>query len=417
MYYVFILYVLNCRDIPPGNPKESDDIMNKKISLGLALSLVAISIAVTFILTSFFSLQSFNKKVVDVNEKAKKYSSLQILDTYVRDNYYGDIDEKTLNDGILKGYVSGIDDKYSRYLTEKEYLSQQSDDSGELVGLGLTLAQDESGYILITEIIPGSPALDSGLTEGDIITKVEGIDVKDMSFSEAVDSMRGSEGSNITLTVRREGKDTDYTFTRRSIEVKSVTGEMLSGYVGYIKISSFRKNTPEQFIEVLERLNANGANALIFDLRDNPGGLVTALEECLDPLLPEGAIATADYKDGHSETIVYSDESELDMPMVVIVNENTASSAELFAASLHDFGKAQIVGTQTYGKGVMQETSEFEDGGAVVLTVAEVKTTLSDTYNKIGISPDFPVENEEEDFDSQYYKALEVIQMLLNGEL
>ncbi len=383
--------------------------MNKKISLGLSLSLIAVSIAVTFILTSFFSLQSFNKKVVDVNEKSKKYSSLQVLDSYVRDNYFGDIDEKALSDGIMKGYISGIGDKYSRYLTETEYLTEKNEDSGELVGLGLTLAEDESGYMRISEVLEDSPASDSGLAEDDIITNIDGIDIKEAGFDVGMDAMRGTEGSSITLTVRREGKTTDYVLVRRTIKVKTVDAEMLGNNIGYIKVTGFKKNTPDQFISALERLTANGAKSLIFDVRDNNGGLVPALEECLDPLLPEGVVATAEYNDGRSETIVYSDDSEIDMPMAVIVNENTASSAELFAAALKDSGKAVIVGSQTYGKGVMQVTNEMDDGGAVVLTVAEYKTTKSECYNGIGITPDVQVENEVEGIDSQYSKAIEVL--------
>ncbi len=385
--------------------------MNKKISLGLALSLIAISVAVTFILTSFFSLQSFNSKVVDVNEKSKKYSSLQLMDTYVRDNFYGEINEGDLSDGILKGYISGLDDQYSRYLTADEYLSEQSDDSGELVGLGLTLAQDESGYIRISEILTDSPAAETGLVQGDLIIRIDGLDVIDTGFEESVEAMRGTEGSSITLTIRRDGIDTDYTFTRRAINVVSVTGEMLGGYIGYIKITGFKKNTPEQFIETLERLTTNGAKYLLFDVRDNPGELVSALEECLDPLLPEGVVATAEYKDGHSETIAYSDASELDLPMAVLVNEKTASAAELFAGALKDFGKASIVGMQTFGKGVMQATTPFEGGGAIVLTVAEYKTPFSPCYNGVGITPDYRVENEEADIDAQYSKAIEVLKM------
>ena len=386
--------------------------MNKKISFGLALSLIAVSIAVTFILTSFFSLQSFNTKVVDVNEKAKKYTALQALDSYVRDNYYGDINENTLSDGIMKGYVSGIDDKYSRYLTEEEYLTEQNDNSGTLVGLGLTIAEDESGYIRISKIISDSPATDSGLLENDIIIAIDGVDVKDIGFAEASDAMRGTEGSPISLTIRRDGKDTEYSFTRRSIEVTTVEAEMLGNYVGYIKISGFKQNTPQQFIDALERLTANGATSLVFDLRDNGGGLVSALSECLDPLLPEGIVATAEYKDGHSETLVYSDASELNIPMAVIVNENTASAAELFAASLRDFGKAPLVGSQTYGKGVIQTTTELENGGAVILTVAEYKTAFSECYDGIGLTPDVPVENDVEGFDAQYSAAIEVVQQI-----
>ena len=383
--------------------------MNKKISLGLALSLIAVSMAVTFILTSFFSLQSFNRKVVDVNEKSKKYTSLQVLDSYVRENYFGDIDENTLSDGIMKGYVSGVGDKYSRYLTAAEYLTEKNENSGELVGLGLTLAEDASGYMRISEILEDSPAFDSGLMTGDIITAIDGLDVKEAGFSEGMDAMRGTEGSPITLTVRRDGKSDDYTFVRRSIEVKTVKAEMLGSQIGYIKITGFKQNTPDQFISALERLTANGATSLIFDLRDNSGGLVPALQECIDPLLPEGIIATAEYKDGHTETIVYSDDSELDLPMVTIVNENTASAAELFAAALRDFGKAPMVGSQTYGKGVLQETNEMENGGAVILTVAEYKTANSDCYDGIGLTPDYQVENEDENVDAQYNKAVEIL--------
>jgi carboxyl-terminal processing protease len=383
--------------------------MNKKISLGLALSLIAVSMAVTFILTSFFSLQSFNKKVVDVTEKSKKYTSLQTLDGYIRENYYGDIDESKLSDGLMKGYVSGIGDKYSRYLTAAEYLTEKNENSGELVGLGLTLAEDASGYMRISEIMEDSPAFDSGLTDGDIITAIDGLDVKEAGFSVAMDAMRGTEGSPVKLTVRREGKEQEYSFVRRSIEVKTVKAEMLGSQIGYIKITGFKENTPQQFIDALERLTTNGAKSLIFDLRDNNGGLITALQDCVDPLLPEGVIAEAEYKDGHTETIVYSDESELDLPMVTIVNSGTASAAELFAASLRDFGKAPVVGSQTYGKGVMQETNEMDNGGAVILTVARYRTTVSECYDGIGLTPDYQVENEDEKVDAQYNKAVEIL--------
>lgn len=382
--------------------------MNKKISLGLALSLVAIASAVTFILTSFFSLQSFNEKVMDVNEKAKKYSSLQVLDAYVRENYLGEINESELNDGILKGYAAGLNDKYSRYLSKNEYIEEMNSNEGHQVGLGLTLQEDSSGYIRIVDILPNSPASDSELKPDDIIIKVNGEEVITAGFDASMEAMSGVDGAEVTITVRRDGIDTDHTLVRRSIEIVSVTSEMLNNYIGYIKIDGFKNNTPDQFIEALERLTANGAKALIFDVRDNGGGSVTALEDCLDPLLPEGVIATAEYKDGHSETIIHSDSSELELPMVVLMNENTASAAELFSVSLKDFGKAELVGTQTYGKGVMQTTAEFDGGGAVILTVANCKTTVSDFYNGIGISPDYSVKNESENYDAQQSKAIEV---------
>ncbi|MDE6092007.1 MAG: S41 family peptidase [Ruminococcus sp.] len=388
--------------------------MNKKISLGLAISLIAIASAVTFILTSFFSLQSFNRTIFGVNEQAKKYNALQAVDSYVRENFYGDIDENSIIDGILKGYVSGLDDRYSRYLTADEYIDEKSDNAGEMTGLGLTLEEDESGYIRIVDIMPDSPVSETAIKPDDFIVAVEGADVSEIGFSKSIESMSGTEGTDITLTVRRDGVDKNYTLTRRPIEIVTVTGEMLNNYIGYIKITGFKQNTSQQFIDILERLTLNGAKGIIFDVRENGGGLLDALEDCLDPLLPEGIIATAEYSDSHTETIVYSDESEINLPVVVLVNGHTASAAELFAASLKDFGKAELIGSQTYGKGVMQTTTELVNGGAVVLTIAKYKTAVSECYDGIGITPDYVVENENENIDEQYNKAIEIISGKIN---
>lgn len=375
--------------------------MNKKISLGFAISLIAIASAVTFILTSFFSLQSFNKKV-------GKYDSLQEIDTLVHENFYGDIDENDINNGILKGYISGLNDKYSRYLTADEYSDEKSDNAGEMTGLGITVKKDDSGYIKVTEIMPDSPVSESDIKIDDLIVSVNGNDVLETGFEKSMEIMSEKDNTEVSIIVRRDGVDKTYTLTRRPIEMVTVTGEMLDNYIGYIKISGFKQNTPQQFNDALDEIIQNGAKGIIFDLRENGGGLVDALEDCLDPLLPEGTIATAEYSDGNSKTIVYSDKSEINIPMVVIVNEHTASAAELFAASLKDFGKADIVGKTTYGKGVMQSTIELSNGGAVVLTIAKYKTTISECYDGIGITPDYIVQNEDDD-DDQYNKALEVI--------
>lgn len=382
--------------------------MNKKISLVLAISLIIIASSVTFILTSLFSFKSFN-------EKNSKYNTLQTLDSFVKENFYGDIDEDNINDGILKGYVSGLNDKYSRYLTAEEYADEKSDNAGQMTGLGLTLEENEDGYIKIVDIMPDSPVSEQDIKAGDLIVSVNGSDVLETGFKEAIELMSGTDRTEVTLTIRRNGTDTVHTLTRRPIEVVTVTGEMLDNHIGYIKISGFKQNTSQQFNDELEKLIDNGAKGIIFDLRENGGGLLDSLEKCLDPLLPEGIIATAEYGDGHSDTIVYSDKSEINIPMVVLVNAHTASAAELFAASLKDFGKAEIVGTTTYGKGVMQSTTEFTNGGAIVLTIAEYKTSVSECYDGVGITPDYVVENENDDSDEQYNKAIEVITKKISG--
>lgn len=382
--------------------------MNKKISLVLAISLIIIASSVTFILTSLFSFKSFN-------EKNSKYNTLQTLDSFVKENFYGDIDEDNINDGILKGYVSGLNDKYSRYLTAEEYADEKSDNAGQMTGLGLTLEENEDGYIKIVDIMPDSPVSEQDIKAGDLIVSVNGSDVLETGFKEAIELMSGTDRTEVTLTIRRNSTDTVHTLTRRPIEVVTVTGEMLDNHIGYIKISGFKQNTSQQFNDELEKLTDNGAKGIIFDLRENGGGLLDSLEKCLDPLLPEGIIATAEYGDGHSDTIVYSDKLEINIPMIVIVNAHTASAAELFAASLKDFGKAEIVGTTTYGKGVMQSTTEFQNGGAVILTIAEYKTSVSECYDGVGITPDYVVENENDDSDEQYNKAIEVITKKISG--
>lgn len=380
--------------------------MNKKISLGFAISLIAIASVVTFILTSFFTFINFN-------EKYKKYSNLQSLENFVQENFYGDIDETNVSDGILKGYISALDDRYSRYLTAEEYKGEKSDNAGKMTGLGLTIERDESGYMKIAGTMPDSPVSETDIQKGDMIVSVNGIDVLETGFEKSMELISANE--EVTLTVRRDGTDKSYTLKRRPIEMITVTGEMTDDYIGYIKISGFKQNTSQQFLNELEKLKSYGAKGIIFDLRDNGGGLLETLEKCLDPLLPEGIIATAEYSDGHSDTIVQSDKEELNIPMVVIVNGHTASAGELFTASLKDFGKAEIVGTTTYGKGVMQTTAELSDGGAVVLTIAEYKTTVSECYDGIGITPDYVVENENEDSDEQYKKAVEIIMSKITG--
>lgn len=390
--------------------------MNKKISLGLALSLVAIACAVTFIITSFFSLQSFNQKVVDVKEKAEKYEQLENIDSFVRENYFGDIDEELLSYGILKGYINGLDDKYSSYLTPNEYQEMLADDSGMVIGLGITVLEDESGYLSIASIMEDSPVSQSVLEIGDIIVAIDGKDVLEYGVDESIASMHGTSGSDIEITIRRNGEDIPLTFTRQTIEITSVTSRMLDNYIGYIKISSFKENTPEQFRTELEKLTMNGAEALIFDLRDNGGGLATALEECLDPLLPEGVIATARYNDDQTETLIYSDESELTIPMTVIVNGKTASASELFAVALRDFKQSPLVGEQTYGKGVIQNTYAFDDGSAVSLTIAEYQTSVSECFDGVGLTPDYITVMNDEDDDTQLSKAMEVTMNTLNGE-
>lgn len=394
--------------------------MNKKVSLGVTISVAAMTAAITFIVTLFFSLQQFNSQVQAVKEKAAKYDRLESVDTYVRSNFYLPLDddaEEKLMDGILKGYVSGLDDPYSHYLTSEEYREMMEKESGKQVGIGVTASYTEENLIEIMEVEEGSPAETAGIQVGDFITHVDSDDVTEMGFEEAVGRIRGDENTEVRLNILRDGEEKKFIIVRKSFDLKTVKGQLFDGRIGYIRITNFRENTAEQFQEKLEELTANGAEALVFDVRNNSGGLLSALQQMLDPLLPEGVIATATYQDGTTNTIVYSDASELNLPMVVLVNGSSASAAELFAASLHDFGKATLVGEKTFGKGIMQNTIRMNDGGGLTLTTATYQVEGSECYHGVGIEPDVKIEageytgtgDPDPETDPQLSTALELL--------
>lgn len=371
--------------------------MNHKVSVGVTISIAAIVCALTFVVTSFLTLQGFNEKVQAVKEKAEKYERLEALDTYVRENYYSEeLDEEALMNGILKGYVAGLDDPYSTYMTAEEYSAKMTRESGQTIGIGVTVTKADDGMIQVVSVQENSPAEEAGVQPEDRIIAVDGASVAELGYDTAVDHVKGDEGTTVSLTIDRGGKELKLRITRKSYEVVTVHSQMLEGQIGYIRISAFRENTVEQYRDALDGLVANGARGLIFDVRNNGGGLLSALSEMLDPLLPEGTIATATYQGGNTETVVTSDAEELNLPMAVLVDGNSASAAELFSASLRDFGKAKLVGTTTYGKGVMQVTRKMEDGGGLTLTVATYQTVLSECYQGVGLTPDIEVEASEE---------------------
>lgn len=336
-----------------------------------------------------------------LENKLGQASRLIELEEYIDENFYTDADKESAAAGALKGYVMGLDDPYSQYLTAEEYAGWQEMESGTMVGIGVTVQADEKGLYIVS-VEEGYPADKSGIREGDIITAVEGQKVIESGYDEAVKCVKGEEGTIVNLTILRNDKEIALNVLRSEINVVTAKGYMLENDIGYIRISAFRENTDEQFLEALSLLTANGAKGIIFDLRDNGGGMLSALCNMLDPLLPEGNIAIATYGNGDVENIVTSKKGELDLPMAVLVNGNTASAAELFAASLSDFDKAVLVGETTFGKGVMQQTREVA-GGALTLTVATYQTVLGECYHGTGITPDYEIALPE-DYIADYDK-------------
>ena len=218
--------------------------MNHKVSLGVTISIAAIVCAVTFVLTSFFSLQSFNEKVQAVKEKAEKYERLEALDTYVREKYYTDeIDEDALMNGMLKGYVAGLGDPYSSYMTAEEYAERMEKESGQQIGIGVTVSMDEDGNIFVNSVEDNSPAAEVDIRAEDVITAVDGNIVTEVGFDTAVEAVRGDEGTSVRLTILRDGKELQKTVVRKNYDVKTVYSQMLDNQIGYIRITAFRENT------------------------------------------------------------------------------------------------------------------------------------------------------------------------------
>ena len=339
-----------------------------------------------------------------------------IIDEY----YYKDAADTEYLSTALKGMAVGLGDPYSCYMTPEELNEHQVSNSGSLVGIGVSVMQDKNGDYVIGEVHEDSPAEAAGLEVNDIIYSVEGKTVKGMDFNELIGYIRGEEDTSFKMTVTREGKQIEKTLTRKTIENITVEYTQLEGKIGYIKIKSFKEVTERQYLEAMQKALEDKSEGIIFDLRDNGGGIVNACQQCLDPLLPEGDIAVAQYRDGHEITICTSDDKEIHIPMTVIVNENTASAAELFSAALKDFGKAKLVGQKTFGKGIMQDTFTMSNGGAVKITVAKYRTVRSECFHEIGVSPDYEVtlpegvdiSNPDPNKDTQLKKAMEVVKTL-----
>lgn len=375
--------------------------------------IIAYTTAISCILTGLIFLLYIKRYEKSNKELVNYYEVKDYIDKY----FYKDVDDGKLMEAAIMGMVSGLEDPYAEYMPPDDYSKAKENSSGSLIGIGVSVWVNENDEFEITEISPDSPASESDIKEHDIIVRVDGIDTKNMDIDNLVSLIKGKENTDVTLTLKRDNSEIERTITRKVIKSVTVEYQMLENNIAYIKINSFKEVTMEQYEENLNKALSDGAEKLIFDLRNNGGGQVNACEACLDPLLPEGDIATAEYRDGHSEVICRSDEQELDLPIIVLVNENTASAAELFSSALRDFNKAKLVGKNTFGKGIMQNVIDLSFGAGLKITVAEYKTAKSECYHEIGLAPDYEVElPENTDIskpdpknDPQLKKAIEVL--------
>lgn len=353
---------------------------------------------------------------IRLSEDASSEEKLSVLKGLIDENYIGDVDEEALEEGIYKGYIQGLEDPYSVYYNEEETKDLYETTEGEYSGIGAVLSQDlESGVITLVQIYEGSPAAKAGLKDNDILTKVGDIEVTGMDLSEVVTYIKGEKGTDVDLTVLRgeDAEEITVTATRDTVEAQTIKYEMLEGQTGYLSVSEFDSVTYAQYEEALNKLTDQGMTGLIVDLRNNPGGNLNTVCEMLDMVLPKGTIVYTEDKDGKRETATSDDEHQINVPMVVLVNGNSASASEIYAGAIQDYGIGKIVGTQTYGKGVVQQIFDLGDGTSVKLTIAEYFTPNGRSIDGEGITPDVEVEYEADEnnpeADNQLEKALEVM--------
>lgn len=398
--------------------------MSKKVSLGVAATVTLIAMAVTFSMTMTVSMNMFNNTVSSVKNKERMYNKLSEVDRYVRANEYFDINDDTLNDTIASGYMLGISDRYARYYSAKAYSERVGLANGRLMGIGVAVVKDpSSGYARIIRVYDNTPATNVGLEVGGFITAIGDTSTRSMSDTAAMTSaLLGEEGSIVSikyLTPLREEQSFEIThanYTTPSIS----TVRLMDNGVGYLRIDSFTSGTAVEFRNAVNSLTNQGATSLIFDLRDNSGENLNAALVATDYCVPSGLIAQSQDKDGNVTDLRMSDENEITLPMVCLVNDSTASGAELFANALRKMAGATIVGSTTAGKGVLlSDPQSLSDGSAVVITVGILLDNEGKNWNGTGLTPDVDASltNDEQssyydftvDNDPQITKAINAI--------
>lgn len=341
---------------------------------------------------------------------------------YLIDNYYlEDADKEELKEGIYTGLVYGLGDSYSRYYTAREYTEENSSTQGEYVGIGIVMQKNEEGGVRVVECYEGGPGEKAGLKADDVISAVDGEDITQSDVAEVADKIKGRDGEQVVLTIHREGVEEamELTVPITDVELPSVFHEMLDEDTGYIRITEFKGVTFQQYRNAFAELKDSGMEKLVVDLRNNPGGLLNSVCDILNEILPEGLIVYTEDKYGNRSEERSEGKHPLDIPLAVLVNESSASASEIFAGAVQDYGIGTIVGTTTYGKGVVQSIRTLADGSAVKLTVSNYFTPKGNSIHEVGISPDVEVKldanllNKEEithEEDNQLQKALEILE-------
>ena len=388
--------------------------------------LVVLVAFITFLVTSivmyqYFTNDSFGKSIVEKSEQTSDIA--ETLEDYRRiiDKYYlGDVDEEKLKEGAIAGYIKGLDDEYTEYISKEDMADYMADTTGNFVGIGVYMVQDtEANKIMVLSPIKGSPAEKAGLQPGDYIIAVDGVTYTGEQMTEASNKIKGETGTTVKLQIQRKDETLDIELTRENIKVNPVEGEVLENNIGYIEFSSFDDGTAEEFKAKFEELQGKGIKSLIIDLRNNGGGIVDEALEIANYILDKDSVILYEVDKNNNETVEKTtDEPIINMPIVILTNENTASSSEILAGALKDHKKATIVGEKTYGKGVIQRLLTLPDGSGLKITSEKYLTPNRTEINKVGIEPDEKVElpetvtnilNVEKTEDTQLQKAIEIL--------
>ncbi len=351
--------------------------------------------------------KAYDEKIANLEVQTDKYGTLSEIEELAEAYYMGDLDDKKVEEGLISGYIYGMGDRYAYYYSPDDFTTYNEENNGKMVGIGVRVIYDNTlGGIYVTAVMPGSPALESGLSHGDLIVGVEDKSVADIGYYEAVNMIKnGEENTSVKLHVAHKSDDyktaEEITVERRAIDNKTVYSELIYGNIGYVEITEFNKTTSDELKNAVLDLMSNDAEKLVFDVRNNPGGDLDGVAGALDFLLPEGPIIHIVSKKG-VEKVINSDANCIDLPMAVLVNGSTASAGELFCCSLKDYGKAVLVGTQTYGKGSMQSVIRLSNGGGFSFTTNRYDPPYSENYDGVGVTPDIEIELTEE-LAAHYY--------------
>ena len=362
--------------------------MNKLLKLMSYILVATLASAATFAVMAF--------------EPRNGYDKLDELRALIDEKFVGDFDWKTAEDAAAAGLIEGIGDRWSYYMSAERYETYLEQMNNSYVGVGITVTEREDKYLDILEVTKGGPAEGAGIEPGGVVIRVGDQDISEIGINGATGLIKGEEGTEVTLTIRYDGEDREFTMTRAYFEITVAWGRMLEDGIGLVTIENFDGRCADETLAAIEELRAQGAEKLIFDVRNNPGGYVSELCEILDYLLPEGPLFHSEYYDGKT-SVIDSDADCLDIPMAVLINAESISAAEFFAAALDEYDAAVTVGQQTIGKGYFQQSYKLADGSAVGLSVGRYTTPNGVCLADVGLTPDVSVEVSEELFWQIYY--------------